>query len=170
MADRSDKHLLRKTLLHSAISLVVLCLVVACDDDESSSDARIVESTMIATTATATTTTGAPPSAAATAPRTPAGATSPAPAASAASGFLMRITGTDGVTFDGTCEVGGSQSQPVTGTVPAEFELPGNQLRCRLQNRSTAGMLRVQVSRGGQIVNTSETSGRGEIVIQLAFQ
>jgi hypothetical protein len=166
-----------KSLPALVLTLITVFVAAGCGNDdprpgEADLNRPTPNATATAATATATATTSTTATAAgATATPTPRPAG--APASPTGAGFILRMSGTEGVAFAGECESGttpaGMTTQPVAGTVPAELELPGNRLRCTLRHRSATGTLRVQVSRGGQVVNTSETSAGGEIQFQLAL-
>lgn len=155
-----------------ALPFIAVCLLIGCGSDASQSGSDQSASVSVVTT-TATTATAAVTQAVAGSPTAGTTATQTPASTAAVAGFVIQASGTNGVAFTGECRSGTSDGtmtpRPVSGTVPARIEMPGNRLSCSLRHGSASGTLRVQVERGGQIVNTSETSAGGEIQFQLAL-
>src|SRR3712207_2507587 len=126
--------------------LIAACLATGGESDTSRSDAGQTGSVSIETTTPATRAGTGSPAAAATATQTPSGA-------AGTSAFVIQVTGTNGVAFTGECRSGTSDGamvpRPLSGTVPARLEVPGNRLSCSVRHGSPTGTLRVQVERGG---------------------
>jgi len=76
--------------------------------------------------------------------------------------FVLTITGTDGLTFTGSCKLrttDGDVELPLDGVVPEHKEVRGTGLRCVIEKAGRDGTITVEVMRDGQIVSYNSNSG-----------
>ena len=85
--------------------------------------------------------------------------------ASAPSGEVtLKIEGSPGTEFSGTCIVGGKEEKKVNGRVPKRFiyELDGQRLECEIRKQSSnSGEMKVEFSAGGHTNSVQQTSTQG---------
>jgi hypothetical protein len=85
-----------------------------------------------------------------------------------ASDYTIRVTGTDGSEFSGSYMLvtadGQSQSKTVDGVVPAEYRCRGSIVSTTFQKQAEGGRLKVQIFKGSQLVNESETTAAYGVV------
>jgi hypothetical protein len=85
--------------------------------------------------------------------------------ASAPSGEVtLKIEGSPGTEFSGTCIIGGKEEKKVNGRVPKRFiyELDGQRLECAIRKQSSnSGQMKVEFSAGGQTNSVQQTSTQG---------
>ena len=85
--------------------------------------------------------------------------------ASAPSGeATLKIGGSPGTKFSGTCIVGGEEKKKVSGRVPKRFiyELVGQPLECEISKQSSnSGQMKVEFSAGGNTNSVQQTSTQG---------
>ena len=78
------------------------------------------------------------------------------------SDFIIRVSGTDGLPFNGgysaTSPDGNTILQSVEGTVPFEYSLRGSTISCEFKKQSEDGTLRVEILKNGNVLDKSETS------------
>jgi hypothetical protein len=76
----------------------------------------------------------------------------------------LKIEGSPGTEFSGTCIVGGQEEKKVSGRVPKRFiyELDGQRLECQIRKQSSnSGQMKVEFSAGGQTNSVQQTSTQG---------
>jgi hypothetical protein len=66
----------------------------------------------------------------------------------------IEVTGTRGLPFEGTAEVDG-ETQPLNGTVPAEFSLEGRRVTYSLTSKATSGGFQVRALLGDLAVGSA---------------
>jgi midasin (ATPase involved in ribosome maturation) len=73
---------------------------------------------------------------------------------------VLELTGEEGASFSGTCEVG-DEKETVEGTVPQRYDyrLEGHELRCEIENKSAAP-LKAEIT-AGNTHYTQQTSAEG---------
>jgi hypothetical protein len=85
--------------------------------------------------------------------------------ASAPSGEVtLKIEGSPGTEFSGTCIIGGEVEKKVSGRVPKRFnyELDGQRLECQIRKQSSnSGQMKVEFSAKGQTNSVQQTSTQG---------
>jgi hypothetical protein len=85
--------------------------------------------------------------------------------ASAPSGEVtLKIEGSPGTKFSGTCIIGDKEEKKVNGRVPKRFiyELDGQRLECEIRKQSSnSGQMKVEFSAGGQTNSIQQTSTQG---------
>lgn len=85
--------------------------------------------------------------------------------ASAPSGEVtLKIEGSPGTEFSGTCIVGGEEEKKVSGSVPKRFiyEPDGQRLECEIRKQSSnSGEMKVEFSAGGHTNSVQQTSTQG---------
>ena len=85
--------------------------------------------------------------------------------ASASSGKVtLKIEGSPGTEFSGTCIVGGKEEMKISGRVPKRFiyELDGQRLECEISKQSSnSGQMKVEFSAGGHTNSVQQTSTQG---------
>jgi len=85
--------------------------------------------------------------------------------ASAPSGKVtLKLEGSPGTEFSGTCIIGGKEEKKVSGRVPKRFiyELDGQRLECEIRKQSShSGQMKVEFSAGGQTNSVQQTSTQG---------
>jgi hypothetical protein len=85
--------------------------------------------------------------------------------ASAPSGEVtLKIEGSPGTEFSGTCIVGGKEEKKLSGRVPKRFihELDGQRLECQIRKQSSnSGEMKVEFSAGGHTNSVQQTSTQG---------
>ena len=89
--------------------------------------------------------------------------------ASAPSGEVtLRIEGSPGTEFSGTCIIGGEAEKKVSGRVPERFiyELDRQPLECEISKQSSnSGKMKVEFSAGGHTNSVQQTSTQGSSLI-----
>jgi hypothetical protein len=73
----------------------------------------------------------------------------------------LKIEGSPGTEFSGTCIVGGKEEKKVSGRVPKRFiyELDGQRLECEIGKQSSnSGQMKVEFSAGGHTNSVRQTS------------
>lgn len=82
--------------------------------------------------------------------------------------FTIRVSGSDGMIFSGayalTTSAGGSISQSVEGTAPAQYRVKGNIVSATFQKQNPNGVLTVEILKNGQVVSQSTTSAAYGVV------
>jgi len=82
--------------------------------------------------------------------------------------YIIKVTGSDSCKFSGSYMVvtadGQSQSKSVEGRVPTEYQCRGSIVSTSFQKQGESGMLKVQIMKGGRLVNESETSAAYGVV------
>jgi hypothetical protein len=81
----------------------------------------------------------------------------------------LKIEGTPGTEFSGTCIVGGEEKK-ISGRVPKRFtyELDGQPLECEISKQSSnSGQMKVEFSAGGPTNSVQQTSTQGGSVTLL---
>jgi hypothetical protein len=76
----------------------------------------------------------------------------------------LKIEGSPGTEFSGTCIVGGKEKKKVSGRVPKRFiyELDGQRLECEIRKQSSnSGQMKVEFSAGGHTNSVQQTSTQG---------
>jgi hypothetical protein len=85
--------------------------------------------------------------------------------ATAPSGAVtLKIEGSPGTEFSGTCLIGGKEEKKISGRVPKRFiyELDGQRLECEISKQSSnSGEMKVEVSAGGHSNSVQQTSTQG---------
>jgi hypothetical protein len=88
--------------------------------------------------------------------------------ASASSGKVtLKIEGSPGTEFSGTCIVGGKEEMKISGRVPKRFiyELDGQRLECEISKQSSnSGQMKVEFSAGDDSNSVQQTSTKGGTV------
>jgi hypothetical protein len=82
----------------------------------------------------------------------------------------LKIEGSPGTEFSGTCIVGGEEEMKVSGSVPKRFiyELDGQPLECEISKQSSnSGEMKVEFSAGGHTNSVQQTSTQGGSVTLL---
>jgi hypothetical protein len=80
--------------------------------------------------------------------------------------FVLAITGTDGLTFTGACQLrtsDGTIEMPLDGVVPEHREVRGLSLKCVIEKAGREGTLTVEVLRDGKVVSYNSNSGSAGI-------
>ncbi len=80
----------------------------------------------------------------------------------------LKIEGSPGTEFSGTCIVGGEEEKKVSGSVPKRFiyEPDGQRLECEISKQSSnSGEMKVELSAGGHINSVQQTSTQGSSLI-----
>lgn len=82
--------------------------------------------------------------------------------------YIIKVTGSDSCKFSGSYMLitadGQSQSKSVEGRVPAEYQCRGSIVSTSFQKQGESGMLKVQIMKGGRLVNESETTAAYGVV------
>ena len=76
----------------------------------------------------------------------------------------LKIEGSPGTEFSGTCIIGGEEEMKVSGRVPKRFiyELDGQRLECEIRNQSSnSGEMKVECSAGDHTNSVQQTSTQG---------
>jgi hypothetical protein len=85
--------------------------------------------------------------------------------ASAPSGEVtLKIEGSPGTEFSGTCIIGGEEEKKLSGSVPKRFiyEPDGQRLECEIRKQSSnSGEMKVEFSAGGHTNSVQQTSTQG---------
>lgn len=85
-----------------------------------------------------------------------------------ASDYVIKVTGSDKCKFSGSYMLvtadGQSQSKSVEGRVPAEYTASGSIVSTSFQKQAENGILKVQILKGGKLVNESETTAAYGVV------
>jgi hypothetical protein len=91
--------------------------------------------------------------------------------ASASSGKVtLKIEGSPGTEFSGTCIVGGKEEMKISGRVPKRFiyELDGQRLECEISKQSSnSGQMKVEFSAGDDTNSVQHTSIQGGSITLL---
>jgi hypothetical protein len=77
----------------------------------------------------------------------------------------LKIEGSPGTEFSGTCIVGGKEEKKVSGSVPKRFiyELDGQRLECEISKHSSnSGQMKVEFSAGDDTNSVQQTSTQGD--------
>ena len=93
-----------------------------------------------------------------------------AEAAAPAEEVTLKIEGSPGTEFSGTCIVGGKGEKEVSGRVPKRFiyELDGHPLECEIRKQSSnSGQMKVEFSAGDDTNSVQQTSTQGGSVTLL---
>jgi hypothetical protein len=80
--------------------------------------------------------------------------------------FVLTITGTDGLTFTGACQLRtaeGTVEMPLDGVVPEHREVRGLGLKCMIEKAGREGTITVEVLRDGKVVSYNSNSGSSGI-------
>jgi len=80
--------------------------------------------------------------------------------------FVLTITGTDGLIFDGSCQLRtaeGIVEMPLDGVVPEHREVRGTGLKCVIKKSGREGTITVEVMRDGRTVSYNSNSGSSGI-------
>ena len=80
--------------------------------------------------------------------------------------FVLAVTGTDGLTFSGSCKLktaDGVVDMPLDGVVPEVKEVRGLGLKCQIEKSGREGTITVEVTRDGKIVSYNSSSGSSGI-------
>jgi hypothetical protein len=80
----------------------------------------------------------------------------------------LKIEGSPGTKFSGTCIVGGKEEKKVSGRVPKRFifEPVGQPLECEISKQSSnSGQIKVEFSAGGHTNSVQQTSTQGGSLI-----
>lgn len=88
--------------------------------------------------------------------------------------FTIKVSGTTGLEFSGsylvTTSNGQSTSEPVAGTVPAEYSVTGTNritvsiVSVELQKQTEEGTLKVEILKGDEVIANSETTAPYAVV------
>lgn len=82
--------------------------------------------------------------------------------------YVIKVNGSDGCKFSGSYMLvttdGQSQSKSVEGRVPAEYQARGSIVSTSFQKQAESGLLKVQILKGGKLVNESETTAAYGVV------
>jgi hypothetical protein len=76
----------------------------------------------------------------------------------------LKIEGSPGTEFSGTCVVGGKEEKKISGRVPKRFiyEPDGQRLECQIRKQSSnSGQMKVEFSAGGHTNSVQQTSTQG---------
>lgn len=83
--------------------------------------------------------------------------------------YVIKVSGSDRCKFSGSYMLvtadGQSQSKSVEGRVPAEYQARGNIVSTSFQKQGENGLLKVQILKGGRLVNESETTAAYGVVM-----
>jgi hypothetical protein len=77
----------------------------------------------------------------------------------------LKIEGSPGTEFSGTCIIGGKEEKKLSGRVPKRFiyELDGQRLECQIRKQSSnSGEMKVEFSAGGHTNSVQQTSTQGD--------
>jgi hypothetical protein len=99
---------------------------------------------------------------------TPTGSHSPS--VQSKDGCTIRVTGTDGLPFQGSyaaVETWGSlESKSVEGTVPATYPVKGMTVATFFEKKGNPGSLRVEILKNGSVIKRSETkAAQGAVTV-----
>jgi len=81
---------------------------------------------------------------------------------------MLKIEGSPGTEFSGTCIIGGKEEKKVSGRVPKRFiyKPDGQPLECEIRKRSSnSGEMKVEFSAGGQTNSVQQISTQGGSLI-----
>ncbi len=76
----------------------------------------------------------------------------------------LKIEGSPGTEFSGTCIIGGEEEKKLSGRVPKRFiyDLDGQRLECEISKQSSnSGQMKVEFSAGGHTNSVQQTSTQG---------
>ena len=79
--------------------------------------------------------------------------------------FVIRISGTNGVRFNGHYALqssGKSADQNISGSVPAEYTVSGTAVSVSVQRTEGDGMLMVEISRDGTVIKIAGSDRGGD--------
>ncbi|CCF83054.1 hypothetical protein [Nitrolancea hollandica] len=85
--------------------------------------------------------------------------------------FIIRSSGSSGMRVTGNCTAdtgGGSVSKEINGNVGSDYRLTGRSISCRLQKADQDGELRVTISRDGEVLADSVSSGGSGLLTIMA--
>jgi len=89
-------------------------------------------------------------------------AKSPLPSVLSGTEFQIKVSGTAGLPFSGSYMVmqpgGQNTSKSVDGVVPVTYSVTGNMVSVAFQKKIEIGTLKVEILRGGTVVNSSDTT------------
>jgi hypothetical protein len=77
----------------------------------------------------------------------------------------LKIEGSPGTEFSGTCIIGGKEEKKFSGRVPKRFifEPDGQRLECQIRKQSSnSGQMKVEFSAGGHTNSVQQTSTQGD--------
>src|SRR5215208_6798257 len=77
----------------------------------------------------------------------------------------LKIEGSPGTEFSGTCIIGGKEEKKLSGRVPKRFiyEPDGQRLECQIRKQSSnSGQMKVEFSAGGDTNSVQQTSTQGD--------
>lgn len=82
--------------------------------------------------------------------------------------FQIKVSGTTGLKFSGSYMVitsgGQSTSKSVDGTIPAQYSVTGNIVSAVFQKQTESGTLKVEIIKGGKVLNSSDTTAAYGVV------
>jgi len=82
--------------------------------------------------------------------------------------FEIKVSGTTGLEFSGSYMAvtsgGQSTSKSVDGVVPATYSVKGNIVSAVFQKKAESGTLKVEILKGGKVVNSSDTTAAYGVV------
>jgi len=82
--------------------------------------------------------------------------------------FQIKVSGTTGLAFSGNYMVatsgGQSTSKSVDGVVPAAYSVKGDIVSAVFQKQTESGTLKVEILKGGKVVNSSDTTAAYGVV------
>jgi hypothetical protein len=80
----------------------------------------------------------------------------------------LKIEGSPGTEFSGTCIIGGKEEKKISGRVPKRFiyDTHGQRLECQISNQSSnSGEMKVEFSAGGETNSVQQSSTQGGSLI-----
>ncbi len=82
--------------------------------------------------------------------------------------YIIKVSGTTGLNFSGSYMTvtsnGNSTSKTVDGTVPTQYSVRGTIVSVVFQKKTEGGYLKVEVLRGGKVINSSDTTAAYGVV------
>jgi hypothetical protein len=85
--------------------------------------------------------------------------------------YVIRTSGSSGMRVTGNCTADtgvGSVSKEINGNVGSDYHLTGRSISCRLQKEDQNGELRVTISRDGEVLADSVSSGGSGLLTVMA--
>lgn len=85
--------------------------------------------------------------------------------------FVIRTSGTSGMRITGNCAAdtsNGPVSKEINGDIGSDYHLTGRSIACRLQKEDQDGELRVTISRDGDVLADSVSSGGSGLLTVMA--
>lgn len=85
--------------------------------------------------------------------------------------FVIRTSGSSGMRVTGNCTAdtaNGSVSKEINGDVGSDYHLTGHSIACRFQKEHQDGELRVTISRDGEVLADSVSSGGSGLLTVMA--